>query len=112
MIRTKWDTCKWETFKNWFNRLPEGYVLSRKELKLLVDENISYPTTIDSYRRMCEVAGYIKKGDKPGHFVKVKNLLLFAFKNDIKEEAYGYRNHSNNLWWRNGTIFDRLVMNN
>lgn len=82
----------WQTFKELINSVPIGHSVTRTILKVSVDENPSRPTAVDTYRRMCEVAGYLKKGSRPGIYTKVKDIPVNACKNDIKEEAYGYRN--------------------
>ena len=84
----------WETFKKHINSIPKGQTLTRTVLKDITGENPSVPTTVDSYRRMCEVAGYLKKGSHPGIYIKVRDIPENACKNDIKEEAYGYRDYS------------------
>lgn len=86
----------WQTFKEFINSVPVGHPITRTILKVKVGENPGVPTTVDSYRRMCEVAGYLKKGSRPGIYIKVRDIPENAYKNDIKEEAYGYRNHSSN----------------
>lgn len=90
----------WEKFKKFVNSLSEGESFTRTAIKNAVGENPSRPTTVDSYRRMCEVAGYTRKGSRPGLYVKVKNIPRDALKNDIKEEAYGYRNYDDRGWLR------------
>ena len=82
----------WQTFKEFINSVPIGHPITRTILKVKVDESPSRPTTVDTYRRMCEVAGYLKKSSRPGIYIKAKDIPVNAGKNDIKEEAYGYRN--------------------
>ena len=82
-----------EYYKRFVNSLPEGRVFTRKQIKDYFDESYSSTTSVDTYRRMCEVAGYTKKGSRPGFYVKIKNIPEEFGKNDVKEEAYGYRNN-------------------
>lgn len=90
----------WEKFKKFVNSVPEGQVFTRTAMKAVVGESPSRPTTVDSYRRMCELTGYIRKGSRPGLYIKVKNIPKGALKNDVKEEAYGYRNYDDRSWLR------------
>lgn len=88
----------WQRFRFFINEIPDGTEFSRTSLKIMADESPSHPTTVDTYRRMCELAGYLEKGSKPGKYIKVKSIPRGASKNDIKEMAYGYRDYSTRNW--------------
>ena len=76
-------------FCKWLNRLNDGDTFTRKELKNDFNDPVSWPTTLDTYRRMVEVAGFIEKTNKRGEYRKVKDIPSeLQIKNQMLKVAY------------------------
>lgn len=90
-------------FCRWLNRLEDGTVFTRKELKNDFNDPVGYPTTLDTYRRMVEVAGFIEKTSKRGEYRKVKEIPSeLQIKNQMLKVAYpeSVRYKELNAWIR------------
>ena len=46
-------------------------------------------TSIDTYRRTLEVAGYLGKGKKPGQYIVKKQIPRFTSLTYFRKQAYG-----------------------
>ena len=90
-------------FCKWVNRLEDGTVFTRKELKNEFSDPVDYPTTLDTYRRMVGVAGFIEKTNKRGEYRKVKEIPSeLQIKNQMLMVAYpeSVRYKELNTWIR------------
>lgn len=76
----------WENFVHVINEFDVGDIVTRKNLyKILIDSPGYVPSTIDNYRRMITVLGYISE-HKRGQYTKIKDLPETITANEIKRQ--------------------------
>lgn len=86
----------WDTMIYFFNNHLSETVTRQQLLTHLYGNGFNRGTTIDTYRRYLEKAGYMRKISR-GKYLIVESIPIYLSINDAKQQAYGQINRENRI---------------
>jgi hypothetical protein len=78
---------KWKNFLCYLNKFDEGEAIARESILLAVGGIAKYSNTVDTYRRVMTVNGYLSENTPYTILKKVPTDLVFMV---LQRNAYGY----------------------